>query len=497
MKQITTFLLLCFFIQSLPAQDLSQGLVANDLALHPMQPIAKPGYLQTIVDPSFGTTIRRITDAGSGNVIVPMYNTIQAWNADESLLMLYNVSSNTHQLFDGMDYSYIRDLDDINPTDLEDVFWDFNDPNVFYYLDNNTDDFTRYFIDSQTTEVIVDLNTLGLGCVVNTFEMGNDIQMMSWDSDVFSFRCANDEVFVYRISTGQATQINVTDVNYVAAAPGPSGQYFLHRASVYDNNGNYLLDLNSSGGEHSCMGKISNGNDAYFAVVFDPSPNGGCFGNLVMHDLQTGTCTELISQNQGYDYSQSGTHMSALAHKNTDDAWVAASMIGFDEDGQDLLDQELVLVRADPNNIEVFRIGHHRSDENEFDYWGEPHAVLSPTGTRVLFGSDWSGAEDGQSIDCYVVELPAHNNTSSNAHIILSPDCIEVFPNPFTDQVVVDGNFSGFNIRIYDSQQQEVANYSNASAPLNLDLNNLGAGMYFISVESTDQSLELYKIIKY
>ena len=37
---------------------------------------------------------------------------------------------------------------------------------------------------------------------------------------------------------------------------------------------------------------------------------------------------------------------------------------------------------------------------------GEPHAVISPTGTRVLYASDWSGAQDGHSIDCYVVELP-------------------------------------------------------------------------------------------
>jgi len=78
--------------------------------------------------------------------------------------------------------------------------------------------------------------------------------------------------------------------------------------------------------------------------------------------------------------------------------------------------------------IEVCRIGHHRSDEDEAElgvaegnnYFGEPHAVISPTGTRVLFGSDWSGVEDGHSIDAYVVELPAYSGSnppqpSSNA----------------------------------------------------------------------------------
>ena len=49
-----------------PISDPAFMLTADDLELRPMQDIAKPGYLQTIEDPSFGTTIRRITDGGDG-----------------------------------------------------------------------------------------------------------------------------------------------------------------------------------------------------------------------------------------------------------------------------------------------------------------------------------------------------------------------------------------------------------------------------------------------
>jgi hypothetical protein len=100
------------------AQDLTQGLVVNDLSPHPMQEIAKPAYLEVITDPSFGTTIRRISDAGAGGVIVPMYSTVQAWNADESMMILYNQSTGNHDLLDGMTYEFIRILDDVNPADL-------------------------------------------------------------------------------------------------------------------------------------------------------------------------------------------------------------------------------------------------------------------------------------------------------------------------------------------------------------------------------------------
>ncbi|MHB9052201.1 MAG: hypothetical protein ACYC3R_10185, partial [Thiomonas delicata] len=36
-------------------------------------------------------------------------------------------------------------------------------------------------------------------------------------------------------------------------------------------------------------------------------------------------------------------------------------------------------------------------------YWAEPHVVISPSGTRLLFASDWGGSPD---VDTYVVTLP-------------------------------------------------------------------------------------------
>jgi len=62
-------LIISFFLANtihICAQDLSYGLNINDTGEYLMQPIAKPGYLNSITDPSFGTTIRRISDAGDG-----------------------------------------------------------------------------------------------------------------------------------------------------------------------------------------------------------------------------------------------------------------------------------------------------------------------------------------------------------------------------------------------------------------------------------------------
>jgi len=72
---------------------------------------------------------------------------------------------------------------------------------------------------------------------------------------------------------------------------------------------------------------------------------------------------------------------------------------------------EIYLVNTDPSNTEVCRVAHHRStgklaqSELYSAYFGEPHVTISPSGTRLLYGSDWY---DSGSVDSYVVELPGY-----------------------------------------------------------------------------------------
>jgi hypothetical protein len=476
---LLTFILL--FPVLINAQDLTYGLVVNDLENHPMQPKAKPDYLDTIIDPSFGTTIRRITDAGEGNVIKPMYSTVQAWNADESLMIVYNQSTGNHQLLDGMTYEFIRNLD-FRPSDIEDIFWDFYDSDILYYLNASTDNFIRYHVSTQSKDTIVNLNTIA-GCD-GAIALGNDVQMMSWDSDVIGFRCGNETAYSYRISTDKMTEFDISNVNWVAPTSAPSGNLFYHRTNVYDSSGSLLFELNEANTEHSCLGRLANGNDAHFAVAFEQGPQGGCMGNIVAHDLTTGECFPVISQSQGYPYPKSGTHISAVTHKNTDGGWVAASMMGFSQDGQNLLDQELVIAKADEGNIKICRIGHHRSDEDEFDYWGEPHACISPTGTRVLFGSDWSGIEDGESIDCYVVELPSFDN-SGIIEQKASEDLLRISPNPAKDICEISFNGTGeelYSIKIFNELGQKVfesAKFSGQNT-VSITLDKFTPGRYIV-----------------
>lgn len=480
MRNFITFLFAIFNTLLIFSQNLGYGLVANDLTNKPMQDIAKPDYLKSFTDPSFGTTIRRITNATDNEIIKPMYSTIQAWNADESYMIVYQVGKG-HMLLNGTTYKFIRFLDDVNPDDIEQIFWDFNNPKYFYYIESSTDDFIKYNVDTKTKEILVNLDTAS-ECNGN-ISLGNDVQMMSWDSDIISFRCDNKSAFYYKISTGVTTPFNIANINYLAPMPTPSGTYFYHDKVSYNSSGNLHTTLNELKGEHSSMGKLANGNDAYIAVVFDPTPKGGCLGNIVAHDMISGDCFTIISEAQGYNYTQSGTHISALAHKNTQNGWLAASMVGYNEDGQSLLDQELIIAKADKNDIKVYRIGHHRSDEKEFDYWGEPHAVISPTGTRVLFGSDWSGPEDdGKSVDCYVVELPVYKSTLSVLDTILE-NSISIYPNPAKREMVIN-NKSGNEIDIIDLYNMKGQKIKSIKMINNtIDVTNIASGIYLLTLQ--------------
>lgn len=320
--------------------------------------------------------------------------------------------------------------------------------------------------------------------------MGRYVQMMSWDSDVFCFRCENTRAYSYKISESTLTPFNIPDLVTTAPMPFPSGELFYHQKNIYNANGQFVRTLNVEKVEHSCLGQLSNGDDAYFAIAFEEGPNTACQGSLVAHNATNGNCFS-VTPPSDYGYPKSGTHISALAHTNTQKGWVAVSMLGYQLDGQGLFDQELFIAKVNENNADVYRIGHHRSDKSEFGYFGEPHVTISPSGTRVLYGSDWSGAEDGKTLDSYVAELPAQRALISSTNAQKPHVGLVIYPNPASERIHIQSPInpsSETKYQIYDVygkiQQLGVLNLSEPS----IDLQNLKPGMYTIKLSLDAQN---------
>jgi hypothetical protein len=103
-----------------------------------------------------------------------------------------------------------------------------------------------------------------------------------------------------------------------------------------------------------------------------------------------------------------------VAHQRP--GWVAVSVVG-NPSGQNVLDSELLLADTAAGGA-VCRIAHHRSygKNGSQGYWAEPHAVPSPSGTRILFGSDWGNSG---TVDTYVVELPSYGEPVPKATLTI------------------------------------------------------------------------------
>jgi hypothetical protein len=127
-------------------------------------------------------------------------------------------------------------------------------------------------------------------------------------------------------------------------------------------------------------------------------------GSLVTFDMTTGLSKVIIGPKTGYPYPPT-THVSAMAMREP--GFIVVSTLG-DLTGKGLLDSEVTV--ANTANGTVCRVGRHRSwgkDNTHLQqpYWAEAHSVPSPSGTRILFASDWG---DHPTVDSYVIELPSY-----------------------------------------------------------------------------------------
>ncbi|MDE2120185.1 MAG: hypothetical protein KGJ64_05805, partial [Betaproteobacteria bacterium] len=106
-------------------------------------PCPKPGWMQPFADPDFGSRMVRITDVRTqfrARVAVPAYSSTQAWNCDESRLILYVTEAQTGgrqgwAMLDGRNYRFLRFLD-INPSDIEQFWWSRTNPEELLYISN-------------------------------------------------------------------------------------------------------------------------------------------------------------------------------------------------------------------------------------------------------------------------------------------------------------------------------------------------------------------------
>src|SRR3990172_8950706 len=139
--------LLAFCLAILPATTIAQNLcsgLVTDKTQRSQPSMSKPpvGVWQTDTSLPGGVRFMRLTDTASEGwrawledpVVKPAYSPIQAWNADESYLLLVDPNRG-FRLFNGRTYAFIKNIGWplSESAAFETVFWHPTDPDLILY----------------------------------------------------------------------------------------------------------------------------------------------------------------------------------------------------------------------------------------------------------------------------------------------------------------------------------------------------------------------------
>jgi hypothetical protein len=363
----------------------------------------------------------RITDARGAGIkgIVPDYSKRQAWNANDTLLLLRSGDGNT-LLFDGTTYKFRKSLEGVGG---EDVFWSSTNPSlILFSLDNVLSSF------NVETNEKKSLFTFAGYSFANTRGEGNLSRDGRWYALVGQFydearsRVFFKDLVVFDLATNQITAklplpSSVEAFDWVSISP--NGNYVVvdyaddvsgrfHGLEVYDRNLKFLWQKPLGAG-HSDLAVDENGDEALIMDVYDPNKNVTAIKKFRLSD---GRETSLLEVSPLFDL-----HISCRNERRP--GWCLIST--FDYVGR-LTDNavswlpfedEIFWLKLDGSGG-VQRLAHHHSrryspstpDSDKSVYFAEPHATSSRNGDRILFGSNWrEKIDDEASVDTYLLRI--------------------------------------------------------------------------------------------
>lgn len=417
----------------------------------PQPEISKPLVGVQFTDSVFGTTIQRLTDARAAGVdgVFPDYSKRQAWNADETLLLLRTGDGNA-LLYEGRTYQFLKRLD----VGGEDVFWHPTNPLLLYYNPDNALHSYHVF----TGEDVI-LHTFAAYDFANTRGEGN----LSNDGRYYALVGQNynqqtgevrfQDLILFDLVLNQVVKTlalpeNLPDFDWVSISPG--GNFVVvNYASVETGpfRGVEVYNLEFQrlwqkplGSGHSDLGLDAAGEEVLVIGVYEPEPNRNY---IKKYRLSDGQETVLLDMNWSF-YN----HISCRNEARFD--WCLVSTY----DGEGRLEDsasswlpfedEILLVKLDGSQ-EVRRLAHHHSrrfspqtpDSDTSVYFAEPHATISRRGGRVLFGSNWrQDISQPSSVDAFVVDFRNLLEPTSDFSLALDQMQITIEPG-HSAQVVI------------------------------------------------------------
>lgn len=370
----------------------------SDTVIRTIPTHAKPAYLGSYIDPTYGTLVTRIS--GDPGTPIPVvggtwpteirngYNKRQPWNCDESILFI-EVGG---LLLDGQTYHVIATNASRGKPSGE-VRWHPTNPALMYNTSGNV---------FQTWNV----NT-GTKTVLHTFtgysgmSIGNGEGNISLDGKwigISATRTSDGHAVIFAYDISSNTKHPDIDTTAILGAAADAFLSPLHNYLVAGWAGNYAIFTpdgthittwpENSKPSHADMAVDENGDEVLVGICKVPPPNTGL---MIKRRLRDGVSTALYT---------SGGWVSHTSCRDTNLTVPWAFGTHQDPSGRSLYDGELTAVALDGSK--VFRLCFHH--DLDLDYPSEVHAVASPSGTRVCFASNWHDSS-GRPVQAYVVDL--------------------------------------------------------------------------------------------
>jgi len=373
--------------------------IKRDYGIYPVPPAPPlPAAGGTVVDPTFGTTIMRLTDENDGPECINSYSYWPTFNVNSTRLLVFSGTTPLLYRFDPGTFKILEKAVWTTTLRWEDAIWSGTDPDLIYAHDFGMHLWT-YNVATQIATQIADLSSL--------YRNGDYLWQMSKsisNDNVFAFtrRDARYHVVgylvwqkdinqvIYDVATSSLDEVQVDKSGrYLAVKTDQHGAGAIE-VKIVDLKTLTVQDLTDDGPDYA-PGHSDNGKK--IVIGADNWRNQVTYRTLAdPHSVRT-----LI--NFANDWTQD-YHVSMLADN---EKWVLISSyspIAGTPDGP--FHDEIYQVATD-GSLAVRRVAHHFSVYGD-DYYASPRADISRDGRFVAFTSNW-GVVGGHK-DVFVLKMP-------------------------------------------------------------------------------------------
>jgi hypothetical protein len=380
--------------------------IKRDYGTYPVpSPPSLPAAGGTMIDPTFETTIMRLTDEDDGPECINSYSYWPTFNVNSTRILVYSGTAPLLYRFDPVNFEILDKVSWDTETPIgssirwDDAIWSGADPDVIYAHDDIGMHLWTYNVATQTYTEIADFSS--------QYDPGDYLWQMSKNirnDNVFAFtrRDATYNVagylvwkrdtnqVVYNVNTTQLDEVQVDKSGkYLVVKTGQQGAgaievqiVNLKTLTVEDltDDGPDYAPGHSDNGKQIVIGADNWRNQLTYRTLDDP------------HSSYT-----LI--NYGDDWTQD-YHISMLANN---EKWVSLSSYSPTSGTADGPFHDEIYQVATNGSLAVRRLAHHFSIYGG-DYYASPRADISRDGHFVAFTSNW-GVEGGRK-DVFILKIP-------------------------------------------------------------------------------------------